>query len=75
LTARNAAYVTPRAAIGSISPGTAHTLTGPHEFLIRGAAEPCRTGGCYYRLHIFGQAGTDRPGWDVTDMAPLALRP
>lgn len=48
---------------------------GPHAFLIEGAAETCMRESCHFRVHVVGRVGSDRPGWDVTEMAPLAIQP
>jgi hypothetical protein len=59
----------------AIAPGTARALPGPHAFLVRGAGDACRETQCWFRLHVVGSVGRERPGWEVTDMAPLVLRP
>lgn len=57
-----------------LEPGGAFTYAGPQEFVIQGAADTCTREPCHFRLHVLGQVASGRPGWDVTDMAPLIFR-
>lgn len=49
-------------------------IPGPHAFVVPGIADTCVRERCHFRIHVVGRVGSERPGWEVTDMAPLALR-
>ena len=56
-----------------IDPGGTYSYRGAQVFVIEGGATICRREACHFRLHVLGRVGSNRPGWDVTDMAPLRL--
>lgn len=58
----------------TLDAGGAYAYPGPQEFTVAGAAETCLREPCHFRVHVLGQVGTGRPGWDVTELAPLRLR-
>jgi hypothetical protein len=62
-----------RSGSGEIAAGRAATVPGPHAFVVRGAGEVCASERCAFRLHVVGRVGSERPGWEVTDLAPVTL--
>ena len=58
----------------ALEAGTTYTFAKPQEFIVASAADICAREPCYFRLHVIGQVGSNRPGWDVTDLRPVTLQ-